>query len=340
MTTATITRQAKGQPIGGEFAPHARSEAEVVLSDDSLAAPAEESVFRRRYDSPEEKIKAFLGELETQVADLQNDEGWQHYLDTMAKFHKYSFNNQMLIGMQRPDATQVAGYNKWVELGRQVRKGERGISILAPRRVNVALKDAAGAPILDAVGKPRKENRVVGFTSATVFDIAQTDGPDLPSNRMDLSEEPPEGLIDDLAAAVKATGFTLEISDDPSGGAYGYTTTDGSKRVVVQAGMSPGSTARTIAHELGHIAAGHTSGDRAYHTGEGGERGQMEVEADSISYALLRANGMSPDVGRANAAYVSGWGKRDPESVKKAAETVSKAVKGIFAEGTWRNLTN
>ena len=338
MSTATILRQPKGAPIGGEFAAHAHTEAEIVLTaDGGLTEPAEKSVFRRRYDSPEEKVKAFMAELETQVTELQTDAGWQEYLDVMSKFHNYSFNNQMLIAIQSPEATRVAGYNKWIELGRQVRKGESGIAILAPRKTNVIIKDAAGNPLLDAAGKPRKEHRVVGFTSATVFDISQTDGPDLPDNRMHLTEEPPDGLIEDLTAAVKTAGFTVEVNDQPHGTNLGFTTTDGSRRVVIQAGMSAGSTARTLAHELGHIAAGHIDTDRHYHTGPGGERGAMEVEADSISYALLRSNGMSPEVGRANASYVSGWGEKDATSVKAAAGVVSKAVKDLFSSNTWRN---
>ena len=106
---------------------------------------------------------------------------------------------------------------------------------------------------------------------------------------------------------------------------------------MIKQGLTPGSTARVLAHELGHIAAGHVERGGEYHVGPGGERGQMEVEADSISYAMLRANGMSPEVGRANATYVSGWSKRDPAAVKAAATTVSKSVKSLFESTKWRN---
>lgn len=335
MNTATLIRQPKGRPTGGEFAAHDRGEAEITLVDGELAT-VDESVFHRKYATAEDKARAFMDELEEQVADLQNDENWQSYLDTMAKFHNYSFNNQMLISIQRPDAEQVAGFKKWQELGRQVRKGEKGISILAPRKANVELKDGAGNPICDENGKPRRELRIIGVTTATVFDISQTDGPDLPSNRQTLSEEPPEGLTADLEQAIADKGFTVSY-EKIAGKQLGWTTTDGSNRVVIKEGLTPGSAARVLAHELGHIAAGHVERTGKYHTGEGGERGQMEVEADSISYALLRANGMSPEVGRANAAYVSGWGKKDPATVKEAANTVSKAVKGLFESSKWRN---
>jgi len=333
MSTATITRQPKGQPIGGEFSAHDRAEAEVSLDDSHTD---ELSVWRTRYETPEAKVKAFMEELETAVGDLETDEDWQHYLATMSKFHHYSFNNQMLIALQHPGAERVAGFKKWQELGRQVRKGEKGISILAPRKARVELKDAAGNPIRDENGKPRRELRVIGVTTATVFDVSQTDGPDLPTGRQELSEEPPEGLKEDLEGAIADLGFSVdyEVIRDSS---LGFTTTDGSNRVVIKQGLTPGSTARVLAHELGHIAAGHVDRGADYHVGPGGERGQMEVEADSISYAMLRANGMSPDVGRANATYISGWSKRDPQSVKAAATTVSKAVKSLFETSRWQN---
>tara|TARA_R110002051_G_scaffold314950_4_gene392665 strand:+ start:10239 stop:11252 length:1014 start_codon:yes stop_codon:yes gene_type:complete len=332
MSTATIIRKPKGQPTGGEFATHDRTEAEVSLD----TAPAAESVWRTRYETPEAKVKAFMQELETAVADLETDAEWQHYLTTMSKFHHYSFNNQMLIAIQHPGAERVAGFKKWQELGRQVRKGEKGISILAPKKARVELKDAAGNPILDEKGKPRRELRVIGVAPATVFDISQTDGPALPTGRQELSEEPPEGLKEDLEGAITHLGFSVDYEPIP-GGALGFTTTDGSNRVVIKQGLTPGSTARVLAHELGHIAAGHVERGGEYHVGPGGERGQMEVEADSISYAMLRANGMSPEVGRANATYVSGWSKRDPAAVKAAATTVSKSVKSLFESTKWRN---
>jgi len=335
MSTATIARQSKGQPIGGEFAAHDRAESDITLGD----APVEElSVWRTRYETREDKVKAFMEELDVAVEALETDEDWKHYLETMAKFHHYSFNNQMLVVLQCPGAERVAGYMKWKELGRQVRKGEKGISIMAPLKAKVELKDAAGNPVLGANGKPRTELRTIGVKPASVYDISQTDGPDLPTDRQELLEEPPEGLKEDLEGAIANLGFTVDYDKIP-GSALGYTTTDGSNRVVIKQGLTPGSTARVLAHELGHIAAGHVERGADYHVGPGGDRGQMEVEADSISYALLRANGMSPEVGRANATYISGWSKRDPQSVKAAATTASKAVKSLFEETRWQNVT-
>jgi antirestriction protein ArdC len=328
--------QAKGNGTGGSFASADLADAKIEpLSSETV--DTETTVWNTRYESPEAKVQAFMLELETQVAELATDKNWQNYLNTMSKFYRYSARNQLLIALQCPGATHVAGYKKWAELGRQVRKGERGIAILAPKTFRVDVMDTAGNPVLNAKGKPEKTTRTFGMTTASVFDISQTDGPDLPSDRQTLTEEPPAGLINDLETAIADQGFTLSYEPINEGKLLGYTTTDGSKRIVVKTGLNAGSTARVLAHELGHVKAGHLEQMDEYHEGHSGGRGRMEVEADSISYALLRANGMSDDVGRANAAYVSGWGKRDPETVKAAATTVAKAVQELFKESTWVN---
>ena len=335
-----VVRKKSGRGNAGSFGVHDRPDGTVGGLPSETADAADVTVWNRQYaKGTDDKVKAFMAELESQVADLATDENWLSYLDMMSKFHRYSANNQRLIMLQRPGATDVAGYNTWKALGRQVRKDERGISILAPKKARVAEMDATGKPVLDAKGKPVKRSVTVGMTTCAVFDVSQTEGPDLPSDRQMLSEEPPAGLIDDLERAIADQGFTLAYEPIREGKLMGYTTTDGSKRIVVKEGMSAGSTARVLAHELGHVKAGHIDRVDDYHQGHDGHRGQMEVEADSISYALLRANGMSPEVGQANAAYVSGWGKRDPETVKAAATTVAVAVTQLFKESTWVNAS-
>jgi antirestriction protein ArdC len=337
MTANTITRQPRGIPVGGQFSTHDRGEAEVSLA---VVEPesVEESTFQRRFDSVDEKIKAFMEELDVAVDNLKTDEEWLRYLDVMSRFHNYSMNNQMLIALQSPNATRVAGFKKWQEMGRQVRKGEKGISIMAPRMTRTDVLDPSGNPKLNADGKAMKDSRVVGVTTATVFDVSQTEGTPLPvSHAMTLTVEPPDGFIDDLEQAVADAGFEL-VYEDMAGTGGGYTTADGSKKVAVKNGMTRGEVARTLAHELGHIHAGHLDRTDEYHSGSGGCRGQMEVEADSISYAMLRANGMDPSIVRTNASYVAGWGKADKDSVKNAANTVAKSVKALLGSSKWRNL--
>lgn len=341
MSTATASRAAArrrrvtaGVREGGQFATEARAEADVTLS-----AGADTNPFTARYDTLDEKIAAFHAELESQVASLDSDENWLAYLDTASRFHHYSLFNQLLIAVQSPNATRVAGYRKWQEFGRQVRAGERGIGILAPKVVNIRLEDSNGKPVLGEDGKQKKVRKVVGFTTATVFDIAQTDGDPLPEIDSTIHDEPPEGFRYDLESAVTARGYTVVYEPIP-GSAQGYTDAI-SKRVVIDADLADADQVGTLAHELGHIAAGHCEQDQRaeYHTGHRGQRGRMEVEAESIGYALLRSAGMRPPK-YASGAYVKGWAgvQRDTDTVKESATRVSATVKALLSSGSWRHL--
>lgn len=285
-----------------------------------------------------DKIEGLQKELQDQVANLHNDEQWSNYLNSVTKFHRYSFNNQMLISMQKKDSTRVAGFNKWKEMGRNVKRGEKALTILAPKIINIDRTDKNGKPVYGADGKVIKDKRVIGFTGASVFDVSQTEGKELPP-RPTLSETPPEGLQEDLENAVKSYGYTISYEDD-AGPGEGYTSkTD--KKVVIKKSLNPGQRASVTAHELGHIAAGHMDRDD-YHTGAGGHRGTMEVEAESISYVILRANGMSTAVGTESKGYVSGWAKvqRDPDTVEKSAQKVSTTVKQLLSDLKWKNAQN
>lgn len=354
VSSATIVRQPSGTPVGGQFAPQGRMgpDGSVTLadpdgqtvdgSDGSDGGGEDESPLRRRYDTFEEKLSAFQGELERGVEGLREDENWKKYLNTMTKFHRYSPSNQLLISLQRPDATLVAGFRRWGDVGRHVKKGERGIGILAPKMRWVDEKDAAGNPRVGDDGKPKKRQVVTGFTTATVFDVSQTDGEPIPEGARKLSKEPPEGFTDDLTAAIEAHGYEVAYEKIP-GSANGYTTLRGPKRVVIDEGLSPGQRAKTLAHELGHIEMGHTDPNNSgeYHEGHGGRRGAMEVEAESFSYVLCRANGMdAEETGGYSYAYVGGWsgGGGDVEVVRQAAENVAKAVKSSLASRTWANV--
>lgn len=301
-----------------------------------VRAESDESPFRKRYESMDEKLAAFQTELDKAVSDLDDDANWHAYLETMSTFHHYSFQNQMLIAMQRPDATQVAGFNTWKKLGRHVMKGEKGIAILAPKTVRVAVTDANGKPRLDANGKPIKEPRVVGFTTATVFDVSQTDGKALPSIARELSEgEAPVGFTENLEAAISAEGFEI-VYEPIQGTARGYTSPK-EKKVVIDSTMNAASRAKTLAHELGHIKAGHLERIEDYHTGHGGERGVMEVEAESIAFVLCRNAGMT-NPQETSATYVRGWGavQRTPEQVRESSERIAKTVKSILSAPAWK----
>lgn len=333
--TATTEREA-ARRSDGKFGPHATNESDVALVEHaSPGAAPDPEVFRQRYDTMTDKLAAYHDELEKNVAGLAEDDNWNDYLDAMSRFHRYSPSNQMLIAIQTDgEATRVAGFRTWKKLDRNVRKGEKGISILAPKVVRADVLDAAGNTVHGADGKPIKEKRCVGFTTTSVFDISQTDGKPLPELE-ELTEEPREGLTQDLQAAISDSGFELDYTEI-AGSAQGYTTPSG--KVVVDSRLSEGERARTLAHELGHIKLGHLERISEYHQGHGGQRGVMEVEADSYAYSMLRANGMSSDSVNPSSYYVAGWSRSDPDVLRGAAENVSKAVRGTLESHSFRNV--
>ncbi|MGL5827847.1 MAG: ArdC-like ssDNA-binding domain-containing protein [Nocardioides sp.] len=332
-----------GVPDGGQFAAGTRAEIDVSLDTPPERAFADApEAFARKYDTIEEKVAAFKVELESAVSGLAEDENWLRYVAAMSKFHRYSFNNQMLIAIQTSGrATKVAGFRTWAGLGRHVKAGEKGIGILAPRIINVAKKDDNGKPVKGPDGKPVKARQVVGFTTATVFDVSQTDGDPLPFADVELSEDPPDGFVDDMVAAAEKAGYGVEFRPmDSTRSATASGWSDGrAKRIVVDSDLSPGSQAATLAHELGHVYARHCEPEHAesYAAGASGCRGRFEIEAESVAYALGRVNGMAMGDGRLSATYIAGWSRGDRELLRESGEAVSGALKGILGATKFRN---
>lgn len=301
-------------------------------------------VFTAKYDSVTDKVDAYKAELDAAVAGLATDGEWINYVTTMAKFHRYSSTNQLLIYLQSGGrATRVAGFRAWQDkFNRSVNKGEKAIGILAPKIINETVKDSAGKPVKGPDGKPVKQRKVVGFTTASVFDVSQTSGDPLPEIDQELTETPPEGFRRDMEDAAEAAGYRVEYREMDShreGTAQGWTDPR-SKTIVIDASLTEGSQAATLAHELGHVYAGHCEPDQLghYHVGAGGCRGRMEVEAESVSYALTRANGMSHSGAKLSAQYVAGWSRHDPAALKQSADAVSKATKKILETVRFRNV--
>lgn len=258
-----------------------------------------------------ERVRELQAQLERQIADLVSSEDWARMLTTAARFHRYSANNVMLIMIQCPDATRVAGYRTWKSLGRWVRKGEHGITILAPCKYKVGQNDEG-----EDVWALR------GFTTATVFDISQTDGADLDDVTPTLLEgEAPAGLWDGLAKQVAAAGFMLGRGD--CGGANGVTHY-GARTVTVRADVDDAQAVKTLVHELGHILCGH-EGD----LGMFGCRGRHEVEAESVAYVVCSALGMTTE--GYSLPYVAGWSGGDLAKVRETADHVVKVAGQILA---------
>lgn len=246
------------------------------------------------------------------VESLVTSDDWQAMLATASRFHTYSPSNVLLIMLQCPDATRVAGYRKWQELRRQVRKGERGIRILAPVVVKRPDPEKPGA-------EPRP--RVVGFRSTSVFDISQTDGEDLP----DISPEllTGEDLHDSwttLAKWLADAGWMLERGD--CNGANGYTF-HAERTVRVREDVEPAQAVKTLSHEIAHVLMHGDEKDRTC-------RGRIEVEAESVAYLVSSALGL--DSGSYSFPYVAGWSGGDVEVIKATAERVMGTARRILDE--------
>jgi antirestriction protein ArdC len=260
-----------------------------------------------------ERLEELHETLTERVAGLTSSEAWTEWLRVAAKFHRYSFNNQMLILAQRPDATLVNSYKRWGEIGRQVRKGEKSLGIFAPCSRKVEDPETG-----------EKKVRIVGFRVVSVFDISQTDGADVPEQPMPtlLDGEAPRGLWDALTTVAEARGFTVERGD--CRGANGYT--DPTAHLIrVREDVSAAQAAKTLAHEVAHVTMGHTEDLDAYNL----HRGTAEVEAESAAYLIAQMHGMDP--GTYTLPYVAGWAGTTAEDTAKAirasAERVIKAAR-------------
>lgn len=299
----------------------------------------------QKYDDHKQRVEVFLQEIEQQVETLQEDEQWNRYLDAVALQPRYSFSNQMLIAIQSRGTSELCmSASNWKKLGRWPRKGSTGYRIMAPIFKKVEEKDANGKVKHGADGKPLTKQAFVSFRAVPTFDIKQTDGEPLELDVYPtLSEEPPAGFEDDLTSAISDKGFTVrEASDMELGKAQGATSFE-EKIVYVREGIDPAERVRTLAHELGHIAAEHGERLDEYHTRVAhgsGQRGAMEVEAESIAYILMRSNGMQPTVGNKSGKYIAGWASvqsDDAEVVRHAGERVAKAARDLLLGREWAN---
>lgn len=291
-------RQPKGVKTGGQFAASVNPESTVDLLGG---------------DAPVRKSDLVMAELSAGVRGLTESGKWQAYLDTQSKFHSYSFGNALLIALQNPDATRVAGYRKWQELGRQVRKGERGLSILAP--IIRTQRDESG-------DKDKDRKYVAGFTTASVFDVSQTEGEPLPEIAPLLTGVAAEGQFQSLFDVADSFGFRVE-KQELSGGTNGYCS-HVEKLIVVESRNDEVQQVKTLAHELGHALLHEEGSDLP--------REQKEIEAESVAYVVSNALGI--DSGQYSFGYLTSWAHGDPETVEKqlkdSGQRIQKAAHRII----------
>lgn len=266
--------------------------------------------------TPEErqaKVDAALATLEAGVSQLVSSEAWADYLAFQARFHRYSFNNVMLIKIQRPDATKVAGFNAWKAMGRSVRKGEKGIAILAPMR-RTAEDEKTG----------EKRSWIGGFKVEHVFDVSQTDGEPLPAHPASLLDgDGDAALMGALVAQATGAGFTVELADECDGGANGWTNF-GTRTVRVDGRLPEAQRVKTMAHELAHVLM-HDPADPDLPS----SRGLIEVEAESVAFIVLHAMGY--DAGDYSFGYVAGWAGSDVKAIQKVASRAQRTATRIIA---------
>lgn len=272
-----------------------------------------------------DRLAAIHAQLLDQVERLSTSEAWKATLLVAARFHTYSPNNVLLIAAQRPDATRVAGYRAWAQLGRQVRNGEHGIAILAPV-LRVTDPDAPAVTERDKAPEPaeqpgKRQRMPAGFRVTNVFDISQTDGPDLPDLHPTLLEgASPLGLWADLYDQVEAAGYDIDYAD--LGEANGRTDFT-EQTVLLHSGRSGAQLTKTLAHELGHITL-HAPGVRP----AGLTRDVAEIEAESVAYVVTAAHGLFAD--DYSVPYVTGWSGGDLDRVAASATRVLATTRTIL----------
>lgn len=330
-------------PIGTQM--FARDPAEIKFENVAESVVSEKrGSYHTTPEQRQEKIKQITDKLEQGVHQIFESDNYRAYLSTMAKFHSYSLNNTILIAMQKPGATLVAGYTAWQkDHDRHVKKGEKGIQIIAPSPYKVkqerdALDPKTGKPQMDAQGNPLKEIIEVerpAFKVATVFDISQTEGKELPSIGVNELSGGVEGY-DALFDALKATcPVPIAFEDIPSGAKGYYHTED--HRIALQEGMSQMQTVKTLIHEMSHERM--HSHEKEKPVEERLSRHSMEVEAESVAFVVGTALSaehpeLKLDFSDYSFGYIAGWssGKETAElkaSLGRIQATASEMISEI-----------
>ena len=285
-----------------------------------------------------ERLQQITAGIEQGIKELFESEKYMRYLSVMSRFHRYSVNNTMLIYMQKPDATLVAGYNKWKnQFERHVKRGEHGITIIAPTPFKKKIEEQkldpdTKAPILDAEGKAVVEEREVEipmFRPVKVFDVSQTDGKPLPELASTLS-----GNVQNYEAFMEALrrSAPVPLSVEPmAANMDGYFSPD-QQRIAIRAGMSEVQTVSAAVHEIAHSKL-HNYAKAQEEEARAGDkeppkkkdRNTEEVEAESISYAVCQYYGIQ--TGENSFGYIANWsqGKELPE-LRASLETINKTA--------------
>lgn len=279
-----------------------------------------------------EKVIELTNRLEEGVKALFESDKYKSYLDTMGKFHSYSFNNSLLIAMQRPDASYVAGYNAWkYNFDRQVEAGSKGIQIFQPapfkKVVEIEKTDSNGNVIYGNDGKPETESvekLVPGFKVGYVYAYEDTTGAPLPEIVTTLNEDVKDNprFLDALKDAAPCPIYIEQI-ESPANGYYSHATND----IHVKAGMSELQTVKTTIHEMAHSILHH----KDLGLDRDADNRTREVEAESVAYAVTSYYGL--DTSDYSFGYIAGWSSdKEMKELKESMNMIQKTTSEIISK--------
>ena len=279
-----------------------------------------------------ERLKDITDSIERGLQELFQSDKYAAYLRTMSRFHKYSVNNQMLIYMQKPDATLVAGFNKWRDqFERNVMKGEKGIKIIAPTPFKKKIEEQkldpdTKLPMLDADGKvimEEKEIKIPMFKPVTVFDVSQTQGKPLPQLASDL-----QGNVQNYEVFMEALRRASPVPIDFKpirDGSDGFFSLD-NQSITIREGMSEVQTVSAVVHEIAHSKLHNNVGAEQQK-----DRNTEEVEAESISFAVCAYYGIS--TGENSFGYIATWSKgKELKELRESLETINKTSSELITD--------
>lgn len=291
-----------------------------------------------------ERLKEITDSIETGIKELFESDKYKSYLQTMSRFHKYSLNNTILISMQKPDATLVAGFNKWRDgFSRHVKKGEKGIKIIAPTPYKIKeqrekLDPQTKAPILDASGKVQTEEvevQIPMYRVVSVFDVSQTYGEPLPTLASNLTGNVEQFEV--FMEAIKRTApVPIEIKPMPDNTDGCYHTED--KRIAIREGMSEVQTVSAVIHEVAHSLLHNREMEKELQAQQDEnakpvkpkDRNTEEVEAESISFAVCSYYGIQ--TAENSLGYIASWSKgRELAELRASLETINKTSSELIS---------
>ena len=283
-------------------------------------------------EAAKQKAREAQERITAEMEKLEETGAWEEYLTFAGRFHNYSVGNIMLILAQFPEAMRVAGYRRWQQMGRQVRKGEKGITILAPRQgpcwgctSAAERKSAKGKRSARGSGCDRcsGKGRVLWFISTAVFDVSQTEGGELPAPPIpdpELLTGDDQGMLARLVSLLLPEGWRVEIGD--ARGANGFCN-HADKLVMIEQERDPAQQVKTLIHELAHASL-HGPNQVDYLA----DRGRCEVEAESVAHVVLAALGQ--DTTRYSLSYVANWANGKTEVVRETAGNVLREAQRML----------